>query len=66
MKKPAIPSVITISDKSIAAIIGPLKENVEILTGVREGVIEQLPTDATLTAAVAKINEIIVRLNAYE
>jgi hypothetical protein len=66
MKKPSIPSVITISDRSIAAIIGPLKENVEILTGVREGIIAPLPTDATLTTAVAKINEIIARLNAYE
>jgi hypothetical protein len=66
MRKPAIPSIFTIQDKSIAAVIGPMKENIEILTGVREGLINPLPSDATLSEVVAKVNEIIARLNFYE
>lgn len=65
MKKPAIPSLLPIQDRSIAAV-GPMKENIEILNGVREGLLTTLPTDATLAQAVAKINEIILRLNFHE
>lgn len=66
MRKPAIPSTNLIQDKTIATVIGPLKENIEILTGVREGLIQPLTSDATLVQAVAKINEIILRLNFHE
>jgi len=66
MKKPAIPSTLSIQDRSIATILGPIKENIEILTGVREGLLLPLPTDATTADAVAKINEIILRLNFHE
>jgi hypothetical protein len=66
MRKPAIPSTFTIQDKSIAAVIGPMKENIEILTGVREGLIDPLPSDATLAQVIAKVNEIVLRLNFHE
>jgi len=66
MKKPAIPSTLSIQDKSIAALLGPLKENIEILTGVREGVISPLVSDATTAQIISKINEIITRLNFHE
>jgi hypothetical protein len=66
MRKPAIPSLLPIQDKSLAAVLSPMKENIEILNGVREGLLETLPTNATLTQAVAKINEIILRLNFHE
>jgi hypothetical protein len=66
MRKPAIPSVLPIKDSSLAAILIPMKENIEIINGSREGLLATLPADATLSQAVAKINEIIVRLNFYE
>jgi Tfp pilus assembly protein PilO len=66
MKKPAIPSLLPIKDASIAAVLAPMKENIEIINGSREGLLVKLPTDATLPQAVAKINEIINRLNFYE
>jgi hypothetical protein len=66
MKKPAIPTTLSIQDASVATILRPMKETLEIITGIREGAISQLPTDASLTDAVAKINEIITRLNFNE
>jgi hypothetical protein len=66
MKKPAIPSTLSIQDKSIATILGPMKENIEILTGVREGLITALPSDATTAQIISKINEVILRLNFHE
>jgi hypothetical protein len=66
MKKPAIPTTLSIQDISIATILRPMKENLEIITGIRDGAITQLPTDATLAQTVAKINEIITRLNFNE
>jgi len=66
MKKPAIPTTLSIQDASIATILRPMKENIEIITGIREGAITKLPTDATLAQTVAKINEIISRLNFNE
>ena len=41
-----------------------IKQNVEQITGVRGGPIEQLPATATPAEIIRKINEIIVRLNA--
>lgn len=66
MKKPAIPSTLSIQDVSVATVLRPMKENIEILTGIRDGVIAHLPTDATLSQTVDKINEIITRLNFNE
>ena len=62
MKKPAIPAIF-VQDQTVAAILRPIKENVEILNGQRTGSIEQLATNATLTEVIAKLNEVIDRLN---
>lgn len=64
MNKPSIPSVQPVQDKVVAAILAPLKENIESITGIRGGFLEKLPSNADLGAVVDKINEIIGRLNA--
>lgn len=63
-RKPGIPSVI-LQDQGLNAVVGALKENIEIITGSRLGVgeIKQLAAPATNDQIVAKLNEIIVRLN---
>ena len=63
MKKPAIPAV-NVQDQSVAALLRPLKENVEIMTGARGGSLTTLNSSATLGEVISKINEIIDRLNA--
>lgn len=64
MKKPAIPGTGSLPQE-LARIIEPMKANVEIMTGVRPGVdeITPLPTNASLAATIAKVNEIISRIN---
>jgi len=63
MRKPAIPAA-SVQDSQTAAILRPMKENIEILTGVRSGKIKNLAVDADLAAVISKVNEIIDRLNA--
>lgn len=62
MKKPAIPSTGGLPG-AVANVLRPIKENIELLTGVRGGELEQLPTTATLDDVIAKVNEIVARLN---
>lgn len=67
MKKPAIPAIQGITDRALLRVLTPMKENIEMVTGLREGVIAKLPTGTTdLPTIVAKINEIIERLNAHD
>lgn len=66
MKKPAIPSTQQVADPVVASILRPMKESIEIMTGVRGGLIEPLPDNAALSEVILKINEIIGRLNAYD
>jgi hypothetical protein len=67
MKKPAIPAIRGISDRSLLSVLTPMKENIESLTGIREGIIAKLPETTTdLPTIVGKINEIIARLNAHD
>lgn len=63
-KKPGIPPVNT-PDRTLNQAISALKENVEIITGARLGVseIHVLEPTATNAQIIAKINEIITRLN---
>lgn len=63
-KKPGIPPVNT-PDKTLNQAISALKENVEIITGARLGVgeIRLLEPTATTEQIIAKINEVITRLN---
>lgn len=63
MQKPSIPAVNT-SDPQLRALLLPMKENIELLTGTREGLIEKLSQDATLSDVISKVNEVIDRLNA--
>lgn len=64
-KKPSIPSISpsTVSDLRMASILQPMKQNIELINGVRGGAILQLDSDATLEDVIAKVNEIIVRIN---
>lgn len=62
MKKPSIPAIY-VQDQTVAAILRPIKENVEILNGQRTGTIDGLSSNATLTEVINKLNEVIDRLN---
>lgn len=64
MRKPAIPSVSAITDQRVAALLRPMKENLEILTGQRGGSLTKLDDSATLSQVITKLNEVIDRLNA--
>lgn len=66
MKKPAIPAVQGVQDPAVIRLLAPIKENIELMTGVREGTIQQLSSDADLATVISKINEIIRKLNAYD
>lgn len=63
-KKPAIP-VINTPDRTMNQAMAAVKENIEIITGARAGSaqITSLGTTATVPEIIAKINEIIGRLN---
>ncbi len=64
-RKPGIPAVNT-PDRTLNQAISAIKENIETINGARIGIgeISTLDPAATLTEVVAKVNEIIVRLNA--
>lgn len=64
MKKPSIPAVSGVKDPAVAALLRPMKENIELMSGVRGGQIPSLPVDANLATVIAKINEIIGKINA--
>lgn len=61
MKKRAIRSVPRPGENR-AEFDAALKENLEIITGARGGAIRPLDADASLEDAVAKINEILARM----
>jgi hypothetical protein len=61
MKKPAIPQVPQ-GNQPRAAFDQAIKESLEIVTGRRAGRIEPLPAGATTDEIVAKLNEVIARL----
>jgi hypothetical protein len=62
-KKPAIPAI-TMNDQQLAAILRPMKENVEIMTGIRGAPLAELPSNATTAEIISTLNSVIVRLNA--
>ena len=64
-KKPAIPAIQASDriDRNLIAIIHPMKETIEMITGVRGGRIEQLGNTATLDDVIEKLDEVIARLN---
>lgn len=63
-RKPGIPSV-ALQDPNLTVVVNALKENIEIITGSRLGVGEIRTLGATASTAeiVAKLNEVIKRLN---
>jgi hypothetical protein len=64
IKKPAIPHYSS-ADKTLTQTLVAVKENIEIMTGVRPGTrqIDQLPPGATDAQVIDKINQIIAVLN---
>jgi hypothetical protein len=64
MKKAGIPGVGTLPP-DLVRILEPIKQNLEIITGARPGVlpIAPLPSDAQLPAVIAKVNEIVSRIS---
>lgn len=63
MKKPSIPAV-NVQDRQLASLLKPIKENLEILTGLRGSSLTKLDSSATLSEVITKLNEVIDRLNA--
>ncbi len=65
IRKPAIPAAAS-QDLRLYPFLTALKENVEIITGVRPGIgeIQRLAGTASLADVINKINEVVVRLNA--
>jgi hypothetical protein len=63
MRKPSIPAV-NIPDQKISSLLRPMKQNIEIMTGLRGDPISELPSNATTAQIISTINAIIVRLNA--
>jgi hypothetical protein len=63
-KKPAIP-VLNSQDRTLNQVIAAVKENIEVITGARAGSsqIQALDSTATTAQIIAKVNEIIGRLN---
>jgi hypothetical protein len=64
IQKPGIPVVQT-QNRTMDLAFASIKENLELITGARPsiGKIQKLPVTATLDDVVAKVNEIVSRLN---
>lgn len=61
MKKPAIPQVPR-AEQPRTGFDQSVKETLEIIIGRRGGPVQPLPSDASLADVVAKVNELIARL----
>lgn len=61
MRKPTI--VVTTRDPTLRPTLDAIKENIEILTGQRRNRIQPLPATASLADVIAKVNQIIDRLD---
>jgi hypothetical protein len=64
MRKPAIPTTSSLP-VDLARLLEPMKQNIELITGARPGMdpVQPLATTATTAQIIAKINEILSRLN---
>ena len=64
MKKAAIPGTASLP-QDLARVIEPIKQNIEIITGARPGVteVQPLPSTASLSQVISKVNELISRIN---
>ena len=61
-KKPGIPAIPQVS-LELQTMLQSMKENIELITGVRGGNIASLSSTATLSETITKVNELITRLN---
>lgn len=55
-----------VSDPVARNMLSALKENVEIMSGVRSGELKTLSNNASLADVISKVNEIIARLNVND
>jgi hypothetical protein len=63
MPKPVIPAVPSSAGAQGRALFdASVKETLEVITGARVGKITALPSGATLADVIAKVNEIVARL----
>lgn len=64
IRKPSIP-VVNSADKTTNLAFAAIRETIEIMTGVRAGTsqINQLAPGATNDEIIAKVNEVIAKLN---
>jgi Zn-finger domain-containing protein len=60
--KRAIPPVPTSEDYAVTRFNRAVKEQLEVLSGVRRGRVEPLPADAALGDVITAINQIINKL----
>lgn len=63
IRKPQIPAIPQ-ADPQVASVLRAIKENIEIISGVRGSRVQGLPTDSNIDDVIAKINEIIAKLSA--
>ncbi len=64
MKKAGIPGTAYLP-ADMARVIEPIKQNLEIIMGARPGVpeLDPLASTASLSDVIAKVNELVSRLN---
>lgn len=63
-KKPAIPAI-SMLPPALAQLIGPIKENIELMNGTRGAVkLDKLSDTASTAQIIATVNALIARLNA--
>lgn len=66
MRKPSIPATMGVSDPVARSLLVAMKENIEQMNGVRGGIVEKLPNNASLSDVIGKLNEIIGKINAHD
>lgn len=62
MKKRPIPPIPATVDRELRSFLDPLKENVEVVIGMRGTRITPLPGTASAAEVIAKVNEILARM----
>jgi hypothetical protein len=62
MKKPGVPALPPQPSTPMAEYLRAIQSNLEIVTGRRGGRIGELPANASNAEVIAKINEILRRL----
>lgn len=62
MKKRPVPPIPANADRELRAFLDPMKENLEIIAGLRGGQVKPLTGSPTLEEVAMKLNEVIARL----